>query len=101
MLILWLKLALRFLATLIIPAPPSPRLPVMDANAPCPACGHRDGEIECVKDMERTVVRHTCHVCSARWNTPTVCESAHILGANEGEKPVRAQRLPVGSILGL
>lgn len=101
MLIHWLKLALRLLACLIIPPPPVPVIPVMDPCAPCPACGHRDGEIECVKDHERVYVQHTCHVCSARWNTPTVCDSANILGANEGEPVRRAPQLPAGSIYGL
>ena len=101
MLILWLKLALGLLARLIIPPPQAPRLPEMDPNSPCPACGHRDGEIECIKDMERTVVRHTCHVCCARWNTPTVCTTGLILGANEGQPVSRPSRLPIGSVYGL
>ena len=101
MLIIFLKLILRTLARLIIPPPPSVELPVMDPNAPCPACGHRDGEIECIKDIERIVVRHTCHICAARWNTPTVCATSSILGNNEGQPTSRAHRLPVGSIYGL
>lgn len=37
----------------------------IDQNAKCPACGHRQGRIEC--SFEQRLIVHHCLVCRAFW----------------------------------
>jgi len=46
---------------------------VVDPNAPCPACGNRQGEVKWVREVEwgngsgRGALIHRCKVCDANW----------------------------------
>jgi len=57
------------------------REPIVDVNAKCPACGHRDGKIKCVTakvaekgGAEQPMIEHTCKVCGATFHEPTVLQ---------------------------
>ena len=78
MIIIWLKAALLFAIKLILPPPPQAVFPVIDRDEQCPACGHRNGGIECVAEQNRTVVQHTCNECGAQWNVATVLKTDKI-----------------------
>lgn len=86
MIYLYLKQALLFLLKLAIPPRPVEPEPAVDINARCPACGHRNGEIELVWEtpiiteamvgkaemkvkLGNSYLQHKCHVCKARWYT--------------------------------
>ena len=64
----------------------------IDPNAPCPACGARDGEIKWegnVKwlDGKKGAVIHTCHVDKARWaERPIVTAEEWDIRMNEVEQ---------------
>ena len=50
---------------------------VRDTNAPCPACGHRNGEIRWVGPFKRAdgksgALLHQCKVCKAAWGEPPI-----------------------------
>lgn len=71
----------REFGVLLIPPPvwakqPSASHRVIDVNADCPGCGHRDGKIECVPrpgmEAKESVIEHTCKVCGAFWYEATV-----------------------------
>lgn len=68
MIFVWLRKALFFILRLVIPPPEEPTIPKIDVNAPCPSCGHRDGEISAVSvSGAAPQVQHKCKVCGARW----------------------------------
>jgi predicted RNA-binding Zn-ribbon protein involved in translation (DUF1610 family) len=91
-----IRRALRYLwrAILFALIPPPERevvkLVPIDANAPCPACGWRGAQLQCVvnqgavmsheKDtpkaevIEQVAVRHCCGQCGAKWFEKTVYE---------------------------
>jgi hypothetical protein len=90
---------LRALLRWLIPAPSeaapvAPRLPVIDKNEPCPACGHRGGKLQCVVGhnvafdhdklarkessaltvLDGVAVQITCDECGCKWFKQTVYE---------------------------
>jgi hypothetical protein len=78
-LLLWRGL-IKF-ARLVVPVPADnfaaalrPAIKPVDVNEICPACGHRCGTLKCVNDTVqlKPAVQHTCAICGARWNSPTV-----------------------------
>ncbi len=56
-----------------------PVAPLIDENAPCPACGHRNGTLR-FNALLRLIV-HTCAVCQASWGEKTVVDTAGWLKA--------------------
>ena len=79
----WLRQAIYFLGVLLIP-PPKPSLPLyqpIDPNAPCPACGHRNGKIRCVlpsPEQPDPTIMHQCSVCGARFFEKTVVQGDNV-----------------------
>jgi rubredoxin len=68
MIFLWLKSALLALLRLLIPPPKRGQSRVIDVNAECPACGHRQGAIKFLRVVEtKPLVRHQCAVCEFGW----------------------------------
>lgn len=51
---------------------------VIDPNSKCPACGARNGKLECMtvrtpqKPNVGVMVQHQCAVCRAKWYEPTI-----------------------------
>jgi hypothetical protein len=51
---------------------------VIDPNSKCPACGARQGKLECMtvrtpqKPNVGVMVQHQCQICHARWYEPTI-----------------------------
>lgn len=66
---IWLKRALFGFGLLIIP--PTRSAKVIDVNAACPACGHRNGALKFQRvDKDNkpvAAVRHDCKVCGCGW----------------------------------
>lgn len=53
----------------------------LDPNFPCPACGHRDGEIRWASALKWTngsvgAVVHQCHVCKAAWGEAPIFKAS-------------------------
>jgi hypothetical protein len=91
---IFLRTLKRWLLLLIVPPPCGPRLPVIDKNEPCPACGHSGGWLRCVvadgvavdhdklaakdpaflKTIDGVAVQITCNECGAQWFKQTVYE---------------------------
>lgn len=46
----------------------------VDANAYCPACGHRSGQIFSVTDGKTVMVQHLCDICKWTWQEPTITQ---------------------------
>lgn len=68
MIFVWLRRAIFELLRLLVPPPEEPTIRQIDVNAPCPSCGHRDGEISAITVAgSKPQVQHKCKVCSARW----------------------------------
>jgi hypothetical protein len=73
---------IRVILRLLVPPPTKNPLPVIDVDAPCPACGNRLGSIKCViGDGGAVGVKHTCTVCQAKFFEKTVYETL------TGQKP--------------
>jgi hypothetical protein len=64
---IWICDAVIWLLKLIIPPPPKPVIPQIDQNAPCPSCGHCEGELSAVERDSKMMVQHRCLVCKAKW----------------------------------
>jgi rubredoxin len=47
--------------------------PIIDRDAACPACGHRDGTLR-FNALVRLIV-HTCAVCQASWVEKTLLDT--------------------------
>jgi hypothetical protein len=65
---LWIRNALFAILKLFIPPLPEELPPPeIDANAPCPGCGHRNGQLSIVQRNGKLFVQHDCKVCRAQW----------------------------------
>jgi hypothetical protein len=53
----------------------------IDPNSKCPACGARNGKLECMtvrtlaKPNVGVMVQHQCQVCHAKWYEPTIVKA--------------------------
>lgn len=62
---------------------------VRDENAPCPACGHRDGKIRWASAMQwedgrKGALVHQCNTCMAAWaESPIVKASAWVINIEQ------------------
>ena len=51
-----------------------PVAPLVDPDAPCPACGHRNGTLKFLPALRLIV--HTCDICGAAWGEKTVVDTS-------------------------
>ena len=55
--------------------------PSIDPNAPCPACGNRQGQMKWAYDIRNPatqrfgMIAHQCKVCGATWCEPPIVRS--------------------------
>lgn len=84
MIFVWLRRALFVILRLLVPPPEEPVIPQIDVNAPCPSCGHRDGQIRAVSIAGGAPqVQHTCKVCNAQWFEKPILNTPKYIKAEE------------------
>lgn len=71
---------------------------IVDVNAKCPCCGHKDGTILAIltkkgNDDPSVNVLHVCNICKARWIEEAVVKAKTLIPAADSVKLYADQAL--------